>query len=141
MFKVYNRVKFYITVQHNILTNFVVTPPIIQIITIPIDELYTGSSVSLICAFELDSRIDTKVKVRGIWRRGSEVLNNINRINVTELTLIEPSHFQTTLNISPLSNVLDGGRYSCQTEFTSDSFVLFTNGFHQIMLTTEGIIQ
>lgn len=140
MFKVYHRVKFYITVQYIILINFIVTPPTIQIITIPIDELYTGSSVSLICAFELDSRIDTGVKVRGIWRRGSEVLNNINRINITELTLIEPSHFQTILNISPLSDVLDGGQYSCQTEFTSDSFVLFTNGFHQIMLTTEGIM-
>lgn len=96
--------------------------------------------MSLICAFELDSRIDTRVKVRGIWRRGSVVLNNItDRINVSELTLIEPSRFQTTLNISPLSNVLDGGRHSCQIEFTSDSFVLFTNGFHQVMLTTEGM--
>ena len=90
--------------------------------------------------FELDSRIDTKVKVRGIWRRGGEVLNNNNRINITEVTLIEPSLYQTTLSISPLSDVLDGGQYSCQADFTSDSFVLYTDAFHQVMLRIEGML-
>ena len=118
----------------------VVTAPTIQISTIPIDQLYTGSSVLLVCMFESNSRIDTEVKVNGIWRRGGEVLNNNDHINITEVMLIEPSIFQTTLSISPLSDVLDGGQYSCQTEFTSDSFVLYTDAFQEVMLRIEGTI-
>jgi hypothetical protein len=88
--------------------------------------------------FELSSRIDTEVRMNGIWRRGGEVLENNSRINITEVALIEPSIFQTTLHISPLSDVLDGGQYSCQTEFTSDSFILFTDVLQQMMLRIEG---
>ena len=94
----------------------------------------------LICTFELNSGIDTEVKVDGSWRKGGEILNNNNsRVNITEVTLIEPLIFQTTLSISPLSNVLDSGQYSCQTAFTSDSFVLFADASQQVILRIEGM--
>ena len=92
----------------------------------------------LICTFEINGRIDTEVKVDGIWRRGGELLNNNSRVNITDVTLIEPSIYQTTLSISPLSDVLDSGQYICQTDFTSDSFVLFTDAYQQVILRIEG---
>lgn len=92
----------------------------------------------LICTFEINSRIDTEVKVDGIWRRGGELLNNHSRVNITELILIDPSTYQTTLSISPLSDVLDSGQYTCQTDFTSDSFVLFTDAYQQVIVRIEG---
>ncbi len=118
--------------------NFVVAAPTIQISTVPTDQLYTGGSVLLVCMFELSSRIDTEVRMNGIWRRGGEVLENNSRINITQVVLIEPSIFQTILHISPLSDVLDGGQYSCQIEFTSNSFILFTDVLQQVMLRIEG---
>ena len=94
----------------------------------------------LICTFELNSGIDTEVKVDGIWRKGGEILNNNNsRVNITKVTLIEPLIFQTTLSISPLSDVLDSSQYSCQTDFTSDSFVLFADASQQVILRIEGM--
>lgn len=137
MFKVCNRVKFlYSLVDHLIL--FVVTAPTIQINTIPTDHLYAGGSVLLVCTFELNSRIDTEMRVNGIWRRGGEMLENNSHVNITEVASIEPSIFQITLHISPLSDILDSGQYSCQTEFTSDSFILFTDAFQQVILRIEG---
>lgn len=94
----------------------------------------------LVCTFELNNRIDTEVRVNGIWRRGGEILENNSRADITEVALIEPLIFQTTLRISPLSDVMDGGQYSCHTEFTSDSFILFTDAFEQVTLRIEGMI-
>lgn len=93
----------------------------------------------LVCTLELNSRIDTDVRVNGIWRRGGEILENSGRINITNIALIESSILQTTLHISPISDTLDGGRYTCQTEFSSDSFIQFTDAFQQVTLTIEGI--
>lgn len=118
--------------------NFAVITPIIQISTLPIDQLYTGTSVLLICTFEINSRVDTEVRVDGIWRRGGEVLNNQSRVTITEVTLIEPFIYQTNLSINPLSDVLDGGQYSCETDATSDSFVLFSDAYQQVVLRIEG---
>ena len=92
----------------------------------------------LVCILQLNSRIDTEVRMNGIWRRGGEVLENNSRVNITEVALIEPSIFQTTLHISPLSDELDGGQYSCQTDFISSSFILFTNALQQVVLRIEG---
>ena len=92
----------------------------------------------LVCMLQLNSRIDTEVRMNGIWRRGGEVLENNSRVNITEVTLIEPSIFQTTLRISPLSNEVDGGQHSCQTEFFSNPFILFTDALQQVVLRIEG---
>lgn len=92
----------------------------------------------LICTFEINRRIDTEVKVDGIWRRVGKLLNNHSRVNITEVALIEPSIYQTTLSISPLSDVLDSGQYSCQTDFASNSFVLFIDAYQQVILRIEG---
>ena len=107
--------------------------------TVPTDQLYAGGNMLLVCTLELSSRIDTEVRVDGIWKRGGEILENSGRINVTDVALIEPSILQTTLHISPISDTLDGGWYTCQTEFSSDSFIRFTDAFQQVTLTIEGI--
>ena len=93
----------------------------------------------LVCILELSSRIDTELRVNRIWRRGGEILENSGRINITDIALSESSILQTTLHISPISDTLDGGRYTCQTEFSSESFIQFTDAFQQVTLTIEGI--
>ena len=92
----------------------------------------------LVCVFDLNSGVDTDVRVDVIWRKGGEVLNNDNRINITEVTLTELLTFQAMLSISPLSDALDSGQYSCQTDISSDSFVLFVDSLQQVILRIEG---
>ena len=122
-----------------IVFSIVVPAPTINVSRLPIDQLYTGTTLILTCTFELNGAVDTEVRVSSIWRRGGEVLYSNNRTNISEVTLIQPSVFQTTISISPVSDTLDSGQYSCQSDITSDTFVLFSDSSQQMMLAIEGM--
>ena len=102
------------------------------------EVLYTGTSVLLTCTLELNSAVDSEVSVAGVWRRGGEVVNNSSRVNVSPTTLVRPSVFQTTISVSPLSDTMDSGQYSCHSTITSTPFVLFGAGSHQVTLSIDG---
>ena len=102
------------------------------------DVLYTGTSVLLTCTLELNSAVDSEVSVTGVWRRGGEVVNNSSHVNVSLTTLIRPSVFQTIISISPLSDSIDSGQYSCQSTTVSNPFILVADGLQRITLPIEG---
>ena len=48
------------------------------------------------------------------------------------------STYVTMLSISPLSNTMDSGQYSCQAVFGSDDYVLYTDASQQVTVTVGG---
>ena len=115
-----------------------VPAPIVSIGGLPTQPLYTGTSLQLTCSFELTSFVDTIVGVNGVWRRGGEQITNSSRVNISTVTAIQPSTFQTTASISPLSNTMDSGQYSCQSVFMSNQFVRFADASNQVAVMIEG---
>lgn len=122
--------------KSNIFT--LVPAPIVSIGGLPTQPLYTGASLQLICSFELTRFVDTTVEVNSVWRRGGEQITNSNRVNISAITAIRPSTFQTTFSISPLSDTMDSGQYSCQSVIMSNQFVRFTDDSHQVAVMIEG---
>lgn len=102
------------------------------------EVLYTGTSVILTCTIELNGAVDSEVRVAGVWRRGGEVVNNSSRVYVSPTTLVHPSVFQMTISVSPLSDSMDSGQYSCHSTITSTPFILFSVGSQQVTLRIDG---
>ena len=115
-----------------------VPAPSVSITGIPSFPLYAGTSLSLTCTFELHSMIDSQVRLSGIWRRGGVTLGSNGRVNASAITIIRPSVYQTTLTISPLSNTLDDGQYTCQSTIPSDPFVLYADASQQVRVRIGG---
>ena len=92
----------------------------------------------MVCTLELDAAVDSDVRVTGVWRRAGETLSNSSRISISETTLIGPSVYETTISISPLSDSVDSGQYSCQSAIMSSPFVRFTSGSQQVTVNIEG---
>ena len=82
--------------------------------------------------------IDSQVRLSGIWRRGGVTLGSNGRVNASAITMIRPSVYQTTLTISPLSNTLDDGQYSCQSAILSDPFILYADASQQLRVRIGG---
>ena len=116
----------------------VVPAPIVSISGLPTRPLYTGTRLQLACLFELTSFVDTTVELDSVWRRGGELITNGSRVNISAVSIIRPSVFQTTVNISPVSDTMDSGQYSCQSVIMSSQFVQFAGASHQIVVTIEG---
>lgn len=84
--------------------------------------------------------IDSPVTLNSVWRRGGEILNSNSRFNISTIIMTGPSTYLTTLGISPLSNTMDSGQYSCQSVLlASDDYVLFTDGSQQVAVTVRGM--
>lgn len=66
------------------------------------------------------------------------MITNGNRINISAASAIRPSAFQTTVYISPVSDTMDSGQYSCQSVIMSSQFVQFAGATRQIAVTIEG---
>lgn len=118
-----------------------VPAPIVSISGLPTQPLYSGASLQLSCSFELTSFVDTTVELSTVWRRGGELITNSSRVNISAISVVRPSIFQTTVNISPLSDTLDSGQYSCQSVIISNQFVQFAVASGQIAVTIEGRYQ
>ncbi len=101
--------------------------------------LYSGTSLSLTCTFELSSMIDSQVILNSVWRRGGEILNSNSRINISAIRMANPSLHRTILSISPVSNTMDSGQYSCQSAIVSSAYVLYTDASQQVTVRIEGI--
>ena len=82
--------------------------------------------------------IDSEVTLNSVWRRGGEVLSPNSRLNISTIRMTSLSSYQTTLSISPLSNTMDSGQYSCQSVLSSDDYVLYTDGSQQVTVTVRG---
>lgn len=74
-----------------------------------------------------------------MWRRGGQILSSGSRVNISTITTAYPSIYGTTLSISPLSNTLDSGQYSCQSVITSEPYILYTDASQQISVRIGGI--
>lgn len=83
--------------------------------------------------------IDSPVRLNGIWRRGGQILNSNSHVNISTISMIRQSVYHTTLSISPLVNTLDSGQYSCQSDITSDAYVLYADTSQQVIVRIEGI--
>lgn len=115
--------------------------PSITITGLPTSPIYAGTSLLLTCTFQLHRMIDTPVNFNSIWRRGGQSLQSGGRVNISAISMINPSTYQTILNISPLSNTVDSGLYSCRSALSSDTFVLYTDSSQQVALTVGGLLR
>ena len=122
--------------SYNILT--LVPAPIVSIGGLPTQPLYTGASLQLACSFELTSFVDTSVDFNSVWRRGGEVVTNGSRVNISAISAIQPLVFHTMVSISPVSDTMDSGQYSCDSVIVSSQFVQFASATHQITVMIEG---
>lgn len=116
----------------------IVPAPVVSISGLPNRPLYTGTSLQLACSFQLTNFVDTAVELNSVWSRGGEVITNGSRINISAASAIRPSIFQTTVYISPVSDTMDSGQYSCQSVSMSSQFVQFAGASRQIAVTIEG---
>ena len=117
----------------------VVPAPIITISANPTSPLYTGMELFLTCTLTLHSNVDNEVILSSVWRRGGRVLTSNSRVNITSVTMIRQSVYQTTLIIRPLSSTLDNGQYSCQSDIASENFVLYEQGMQQKLIGIGGV--
>ncbi len=115
-----------------------VPAPVVSISGLPSRPLYTGTSLQLACSFQLTNFVDTSVELNSVWSRGGEVITNGSRVNISAISAIQPSVFQTTVYISPVSDTMDSGQYSCRSVIMSSQFVQFSSASHQIAVTIEG---
>lgn len=115
-----------------------VPAPSVVISGVPTTPLYAGTSLLLTCTIELHGMIDSEVTLNSFWRRGGEVLSPNSRLNISTIRMTSSSTYQTTLTISPLSNTMDSGQYSCQSVLRSDDYVLYTDGSQQVTVTVRG---
>ena len=90
-----------------------------------ISTVFTGSALSLVCNIALSEAVDTDVDILTTWTIGGQVVMSDGR-RVLEHTE-ETSHlmYQTTLSISPLSDTLDSGVFSCSVTVTPSSTSLY----------------
>jgi hypothetical protein len=78
------------------------------------------------------------VELNSVWSRGGEVITNGSRVNISAISAIQPLIFQTTVYISPVSDTMDSGQYSCQSVVMSSQFVQVAGASRQIAVTIEG---
>ena len=94
----------------------------------------------LSCIAEVHSAVDTDVTVTAVWRRGGELLTSNSRRNITSVTFVRGSIYETTIAVSPLSNILDGGHYSCEflVRPNLSSYILAAQGADLLLVNIEG---
>ena len=117
-----------------------VPAPNVNLTGIPSSSLFAGTSLLLTCTYELHSATDSQVTFNSVWRRGGQILNSNGRVNISTSRMTSPLTYSTTLNISPLSNTIDSGQYSCQSAIPSEPYVLFTDASQQATVRIEGTI-
>ena len=117
-----------------------VPAPIVNLTKISSSTLFAGTNLSLICTFELHSAADSQVTLNSVWRRGGQILNSNSRVNISTTHMTSPLTYSTTLQISPLSNTMDGGQYSCQSIISSEPYILYTDASRQATVRIEGTI-
>ena len=83
--------------------------------------------------------IDSPVIINSVWRRGGDILNSNSRINISEINMIRESVYITVLRISPLSNTMDSGTYSCQSVITSSPYLLYSDATQQVTVSVGGM--
>ena len=118
-----------------------VPSPSINISGLHDDPIYTGTSLILTCTIELDETVDTPVVVTGAWRRSGDLLANSSRVHISELTESSVLVYETSLSLSPLSNLLDSGHYECTSLIRPDSesvFVIMGTASDTLTINIEG---
>lgn len=115
-----------------------VPAPTITITGVPPYPLYTGTELSLTCSIELHSMVNSEVTLSSMWRSGGQILSTNGRVNVSTTSMVRSSLYRKTLRISPLSNTMDGGQYSCQSDIASSDFVRYTNAIQQVVISIGG---
>ena len=116
-----------------------VPAPSVSITGLPTYPLFAGTSLLLTCTFQLPSTIDSPVALNNVWRRGGTVISYDSRVNISDMSMNPPIH-QSILSISPLSNIIDSGQYSCQTGIASSAYVRYTDAFQEVSVIIEGKI-
>ena len=104
----------------------VVPQPNVTVYSVSATPFYAGSSLTLVCMIELSSAVDTAVTVNTTWRRSGEELWTLNHTSVSETTQSSATAYQSTITLSPLSQTLDNGVYSCEvtvSDYTSAAVV------------------
>ena len=129
----------YLVLAIYIICHFPTVPaPSVNITGVLPSTIYAGTSLLLTCTFELHSAVDSPIALGTVWRRGGLVLSSDSRVNIASVGMATPTTYRTTLSISPVSNTVDSGQYSCQSVFPSDPYVLFTDASQQVPLRIEG---
>jgi hypothetical protein len=82
--------------------------------------------------------VDSPVTLNSVWRRGGESLDSDGRVNVSMINMINQTVYYTMLSISPLSNTMDSGQYSCQSALESDAYVLYADASQQVPVRIAG---
>lgn len=93
------------------------------------------------CTAEVSGAVDTAVEVTAVWRRGGQVLTSNSRRNITSVTSVRGSVYETTIAVRPLSSTLDGGRYSCEflvRPYPTSSYILTALGTDLLLVNIEG---
>ena len=127
----------YVCMAH-LLLSLAVPAPSIDITGAPPYSLYAGTSLMLMCTFELHNMVDSEVTVNSVWRRGGQIISPNSRVNISTISMVRPSIYRTTLAISPLSNTLDSGQYTCQSAIVSNAYILYADASQQETVRIEG---
>lgn len=116
-----------------------VPAPSVTVTGVPPSPVYAGTNLLLTCTFELHSVIDSPVTLTSVWRRGGMSLSSDGRVNVSMIDMINQTVYRTTLSISPISNTMDGGQYSCQSVLVSDAYTLYADASQVVLVRTAGM--
>ena len=95
----------------------------------------------LSCIAEVSGTVDTAVAVTAVWRRGGELVTGNSRRNITSVTSVRSSVYETTIAVSPLSSTLDGGHYSCEflvRPYPTSSYILTALETDMLLVNIEG---
>ena len=118
-----------------------VPSPTVNISQVSNPPLYAGTALTLTCTATLNEAIDTLVDVTAVWKIAGGTVTTDGRRDISDVTQTSNLVYQTTITISPLSDMMDNGQYECEYVVSPNSYstyVLRGTGSGSITLMIEG---
>lgn len=105
----------------------------------PVNSLYVGSSLLIVCTARLDANTDTPVFVQQTWTGpAGQELTNTSDILVSSVSNTGPNVYTSSVAISSLQES-DSGIYHCNTSVLSTSQLIEgTSAISSIMISVTG---
>ena len=132
---------------HTLFPSFYTVPePLVTLTAPPLDSLLAGSPLEFMCSVDLGTvpAIDTDVNVTVIWKQNNQQLSNDSsntRIMSTTTQSAMESLYESLLQFSTLSSLLDSGTYTCTgvvTPTVNENFVAGSTETASYTITVVG---
>ena len=89
------------------------------------NSLLAGSTLTIYCDITIDVNVDTPFNVTSTWTRDNTVLLPNSRIMIIDPYSTSLNGYQSRIEFSTLSSIIDSGVYTCDVSVKSNSDYLY----------------